>query len=135
MSTRLAAYLSYRDAPAALGWLGALGFEVVRRVDGENGAVAHCEARLGDVVVMVASYDAEYVRAPLVGSSTGSGLYLAVDDGGTVDDLYRRGIAAGGASVTAPEQTEWGARRARLLDPEGGEWSFGTYSPGQPDDW
>ena len=30
----------------------------------------------------------------------------------------------------APEDTEWGTRRARLLDPEGQEWSFGTYAPG-----
>lgn len=76
---------------------------------------------------MIASADAEYVRAPLVGSSTGDGLYLLVDD---VDRCHDRAVAAGGRSVFGPEHTEWGTRRARVLDPEGGEWSFGSYEPG-----
>jgi hypothetical protein len=78
---RLFAYRSYRDAPAVLGWLTALGFEVVRRQDDDDGC-------------------------------------------------HERAVAAGGRSVFGPEDTEWGTRRARVLDPEGGEWSFGTYEPG-----
>ncbi|MGY1740012.1 MULTISPECIES: VOC family protein [unclassified Blastococcus] len=132
MGARLAAYLSYRDAPAALGWLQALGFDVVRRADGPDGGVAHAELRWDDVVLMVAGYDADYRRPPLVGRSTGGGLYLVLDDAAAVDDGYRRGIEAGGRPVIAPEDTEWGTRRARLLDPEGGEWSLGSYAPGLP---
>jgi uncharacterized glyoxalase superfamily protein PhnB len=126
-AARLHAYLSYDDAPAALRWLEAVGFDVVRRQDGENGDVLHSEVRLGDVVLMVASNDAAYVRPPLVGRSTGQGLYLLVED---VDQLHARAVDAGGRSVFAPEDTEWGARRARVLDPQGVEWSFGTYEPG-----
>jgi hypothetical protein len=33
----LHAYLSYRDAPSALGWLQAVGFDVVARQDGDEG--------------------------------------------------------------------------------------------------
>jgi uncharacterized glyoxalase superfamily protein PhnB len=132
VGTRLAAYLSYRDAPAALRWLQALGFEVIRRADTEEGAVAHSELRCDDVVLMVSSYDAEYRRPPLVGRSTGGGLYLVLDDSAAVEDRYRRGIEAGGTPVVPPEDTDWGTRRARLLDPEGGEWSFGSYAPGRP---
>ncbi len=132
MGTRLAAYLSYRDAPAALRWLQALGFEVVRRADAEDGRVGHAEVRCGDVVLMVSSYDADYSRPPLVGRSTGGGLYLVLDDAAAVDDWYRRGIEAGGTPVFDPEDTAWGTRRARLPDPEGGEWSFGSYAPGLP---
>ncbi len=131
MGARLAAYLSYRDAPAALEWLSAIGFESVRRADDEDGSVAHAEVRCDDVVLMVASYDADYRRPPLVGASTGSGLYLVPDDAAAVDDRFARGIAAGGTAVISPQDTEWGARLARLLDPEGGEWSFGTYVPGE----
>jgi len=131
MGARLAAYLSYRDAPAALEWLQAIGFDVVRRADAADGTVAHAEVRCDDVVVMVASCDADYRRPPLVGASTGGGLYLVLDDAAAVDDRFARGTAAGGTPVIAPEDTEWGTRRARLLDPEGGEWSFGTYAPGQ----
>jgi uncharacterized glyoxalase superfamily protein PhnB len=124
----LAAYLSYRDAPAALAWLTALGFEIVTRQDGPDGTVQHAEARLGDAVVMVASFDEDYDVPPLRGRSTGRGLYLVTDD---VEGLHDRAVAAGGRSVIAPESTEWGSRRARVLDPEGGEWSFGSYAPGR----
>ena len=55
VGTRLAAYLSYRDAPAALRWLQALGFEIVRRADAEDGSVVHSELRCDDVVLMVSS--------------------------------------------------------------------------------
>jgi uncharacterized glyoxalase superfamily protein PhnB len=127
MTARLFAYLSYADAPSALTWLTSLGFEVVRQQDGDDGSVQHAELRLDQVVVMVASDDADYATAPLVGWSTGSGLYLLVDD---VDDLHARAVAAGGRSVFAPEDTGWGTRRARVLDPGGREWSFGGYEPG-----
>src|SRR3712207_1606575 len=102
-----------------------------RRADGDDGTVAHAEVRCDDVVLMVAGYDADYRRPPLVGASTGSGLYLVLDDPAEVDDRFARGTAAGGTAVIPPEDTEWGTRRARLLDPQGGEWSFGTYAPGQ----
>lgn len=127
MDAKLFAYLSYPDAPAALDWLRRVGFDVVRRQAGAGGEVLHAEVRLGDVVLMVASDDAEYQRPGLIGRSTGRGLYLLVDD---VDDFYRKAVAAGGTSVIEPESTEWGARRARVLDPQGQEWSAGTYEPG-----
>lgn len=127
VAARLYAYLSYDDAPGALRWLEAVGFEVVRRQDGADGEVLHSEVRLGTVVLMVASNDAAYVRPPLVGRSTGQGFYLLVDE---VDQFHARAIDAGARSVLPPEDTEWGTRRARVLDPEGVEWSFGTYEPG-----
>jgi uncharacterized glyoxalase superfamily protein PhnB len=90
--------------------------------------VLHGEVRLGDVVLMVAGVDADYVTPPLVGQSTGRGLYLLVDE---VDGFHARAVEAGGRSVLGPEDTEWGTRRARVLDPEGEEWSVGTYRPGR----
>lgn len=126
--TALAAYLSYRDAKSALAWLEAVGFTPTTVQEGEGDAITHAELTLGDVVVMVASFDAEYQVPPLEGQSTGAGLYLVVDD---VQAIYDRAVEAGATSVFAPEQTEWGTWRARVLDPEGREWSFGTYAPGQ----
>lgn len=121
-------YLSYRDAPAALDWLQALGFTVLVRQDDADGAVAHSEVRLGSAVLMVASSDADYDVPALKGRSTGDGRYLRVDD---VDALHDRAVRAGAREVLPPETTEWGSRRSRVLDPEGHEWSFGTYAPGQ----
>lgn len=124
----LFAYLSYRDAPAALAWFQALGFTVIARQDGPDGTVTHSEVRLGAVVLMVASDDAGYDVPALKDRSTGGGLYLRVAD---VDALHHRAVAAGAREVFGPESTEWGTRRSRVLDPEGHEWSFGSYEPGQ----
>ena len=127
MASRLAPYLSYADAPAAIAWLEAIGFVVVVRQDAPDGRVTHSELRMDEAVVMLASDDSPYVVAPLVGTSTGAGLYIVTDD---VDRRYADAIRAGGAAVFPPEDTEWGARRARVLDPGGREWSFGSYQPG-----
>ena len=128
MNTRLFAYLSYRDAPAALLWLEACGFTTVRRIDGDDGRVIHAEVRHGDAVVIVSSNDTDYDHAVLVGEPSGHGIYLMVDD---VDDIFRRAIAAGATAEIEPEDTEWTTRRARVRDPEGIEWTFGCYEPGE----
>jgi uncharacterized glyoxalase superfamily protein PhnB len=125
--SRLFAYLSYRDAPAAIDWLQAIGFEVTARQGGEDGSVQHAELRLGEAVVMLATDEAGYTVPPLIERSTGGGLYLLVEDVGTI---HAAALAAGATEVLAPEKTEWGTERARVLDPEGHEWSFGTYEPG-----
>jgi len=124
--TKLFAYLSYRDVAAAIEWLAALGFETTARQEA-GGAVVHAELRLGDAVVIVAPADEEYAIPDLIGRSTGQGMYLLVDD---VSSAHGAALQAGGCSVFPPEMTEWGTERARALDPEGYEWSFGTYEPG-----
>jgi uncharacterized glyoxalase superfamily protein PhnB len=88
--------------------------------------VLHAELRLGDAVVMLATADADYTVPTLVGRSTGGGLYLLVEDVGDLrcgDRGRRDGGARAGNSRT-------GHRASPLLDPEGHEWSFGTYEPG-----
>ncbi|MFB8246344.1 VOC family protein [Streptomyces sp. NPDC055952] len=131
--TALHAYLSYRDADAALKWLTDVGFEVVTRQDGPGNTVIHSEVRYGEAVLMIASADADYDVPPLKGGSTGAGLYLWMPEPAAVDDWHRQAIAAGAQDVIAPEDTPWGSRRARVLDREGHEWSAGTYRPG--DSW
>ena len=125
--SKLFAYLSYRDVDAAITWLEAVGFETTTRQRDEGGATVHAELRLGDAVVMVAPADEPYETPELIGRSTGHGLYLLVDD---VAALHGAALRAGGSSVFVPEKTEWGTERARVLDPQGYEWSFGTYEPG-----
>ena len=57
-------------------WNGspAWGFEIVARQDGPDGALVHSELRLGSVVLMLASADADYDTPALRGRSTGNGL-------------------------------------------------------------
>ncbi|WP_250403644.1 VOC family protein [Streptomyces cellostaticus] len=128
---RLHAYLGYDDPDAALEWLTAVGFEVTTRQDGPDGSVVHAEVRMGEIVLMIASADRDHTIAPLRGTSSGSGLYVFLPEAPDVDDWYRRAVDAGARDVIAPENTPWGSRRARVLDPEGHEWSVGDYRPGR----
>ena len=118
-------YLSYADAAAAIDFLTrAFGFEVIQRIDGPGGAVTHAELRHGDGVVMIGT-EARPKGSP--------GLYLVVED---VDAFAAAAKAAGAAEVYPPEDTEFGTRRWRCTDPEGHEWSAGTYAPStEPPAW
>ena len=127
MTAQLFAYVSYRDARAALDWLAAVGFSEVRRQEGPDGVVTHAEVRWGDAVLVVSGDTADHLVPPLVGESTGRGLYLRVED---VAGVFDRAVAAGAQPVITPENTPFHTRRARVLDPGGQEWSFGTYEPG-----
>ena len=54
-------------------------------------------------------------------------MHILVED---VEMIYRQAITAGATPVLEPEHTDWGSTRARVLDIDGYEWSFGTYTPG-----
>jgi uncharacterized glyoxalase superfamily protein PhnB len=126
MSPTMYPYLSYRDAATALHFLEeAFGFTVSVRWDDSHGTVQHAEAALGDGAMMLGT--AEHPTAPLEGSSVGQGIYVYVED---VDASFERACAGGARVVYPPEDTAWGTRRYRVLDPEGYEWSFGNYRPG-----
>jgi uncharacterized glyoxalase superfamily protein PhnB len=113
--------LTFVDPDTSMTFLTVgLGFSVVIAQHDDGGQLVHTELRCGDVVIMGGPGPARPTPTP--------GLYLVVDD---VDALYTSAIAAGAAAVFAPEDTEWGTRRARITDPDGHEWSFGTYLPGR----
>ncbi|MFO6465858.1 VOC family protein [Jannaschia sp. KMU-145] len=119
-SPAIVPYLSYVDAKAAMTFLAdAFGLETVQAHDGPDGRVMHAEMRFGNGVIMIGSVDAA--------ADHGSpGLYLVVED---VDAHHARAVAAGAGVVYGPQDTEFGTRRWRGTDPEGHEWSFGTYAP------
>jgi len=133
----LHAYLSYRDAPAALRWLAdAFGFEVTMQYPDDRGGIMHAELRRGDVAIVVFSDDDGSAHPTRNGETVGHGLYLALASEAEVDAAYGRASAAGAEVIWKPEPTEWGNYRFRVLDPEGYEWTFGSHRPGQPaTDW
>ncbi len=119
--TTLVPYLTFADGDVSLRFLTTvLGFEVVTEQRGEADEVVHAELRRGEAVIMGGAGEATTGTAP--------GLYLVVDD---VAATYEAALAAGATSGYPPEQTEWGTDRARLVDPDGHEWTVGTYVPGQ----
>ncbi|CTQ48810.1 VOC family protein [Jannaschia donghaensis] len=110
-------YLSYRDGAAAIDFLTqAFGFEVVQRQD-DGDTLQHAELRHGNGIVMMGTADLP---------KGSPGLYLVVED---VAAHHERAMAVGATEVYPPEPTEWGTWRWRAQDPEGHEWSFGTYAP------
>ena len=51
---------------------------------------------------------------------------LVTDD---PDGAHDAALAAGGRSLRAPVDQDYGGRGASVADPEGNVWSFGDYQP------
>lgn len=118
--------LRYRDARAAIDWLGvAFGFEVNVVHDGPGETVAHAQLLAGDGLVMLGSEPAE--PDPQFGVHAGTEwTYVSVAD---PDALHERAIAAGAQIARPLEDTDYGSREFSARDLEGNLWSFGTYAP------
>lgn len=126
-------YLSYRDAHAALVWLGeAFGFETTMQFPDDKGGIQHAELRRDEVAIVVFTADEDYDRLTRRGETVGHGIYVAVADEDVVRALFTTAIAAGADVVWQPDSTDWGNYRFRVVDPEGYEWTFGTHKPGEP---
>ncbi len=120
-------YLSYRDAAAALTWLAeAFGFTKTVVFSDPAGTVMHAEMSFGNGAIMVGTATVDQPAESHRNVPAEHGIYVHVAD---VDAHYQRALAAGAHIVFPPEDTEWGTRRYRALDPEGYEWSFGNYRP------
>lgn len=124
--TSIIPYFGYSDGPAAVDFLcTAFGFERVNVVEEPEGFIAHAELRHDNDLIMLGSWlEGQEPGTPVAGS----GVYLVVED---VEGHHARAVAAGAEVVYPPERSEWGTQRWRGRDPEGYEWSFGTYVPGQ----
>ncbi len=122
--------LSYQDAPAAIAWLcRAFGFEQRLVVPGPDGTIRHAELSFGNSVIMLGSERPEEQRlSPRRLGATTVALSFQVDD---PDAHHDRALAAG-AEITAPlEDADFGSRGYSARDPEGHQWHFGTYVPGE----
>lgn len=125
--------LTYADAVGAQRFLEALGF--VRQgvyTDPEDpNIVMHAEYRWrdnGGVMFGSVRPGNPHASAEFVGNAK---CYVVVETEAEVDAVYARGIEAGGRSVAEPEDQDYGGRGASLADPEGNEWSFGSYGGAQ----
>ena len=126
--TALIPYFGYRDAKAAMRFLEqAFGFRSTVVFDDADGRIVHGEMELGGQYIMLGTGTDEQRAPERENKPAGRGVYCTVDD---VDAHFERSQRAGATIVYPPEQTEFGTRRYRALDPEGYEWSFGTYRPG-----
>lgn len=114
--------LRYRDADAALDWItGVLGLRELFVVRGDGGRIAHAEVGWGGGAVMLG----ERSDAP-----GGGQVYLVADDA-TMRAAYQR-VTAAGAEVRRPLADQGYGWSFTAADPEGNEWSVGTYRPAVP---
>lgn len=121
------ATLSYRDAEAAMTWLKAIGFteNEVYRDEQDPTNVLHAEYLWsGGGGIMFGSFreNPEWPKQPGTGAA-----YLVSPD---PDAVHRAALDAGGTSLRAPRDEDYGGRACAVTDPEGNIWSIGTYGPG-----
>jgi uncharacterized glyoxalase superfamily protein PhnB len=127
--------LRYVDAPAAIAWLSsAFGFQAQAVYPGENGTIAHAQLTFGTGMIMLGSVanDAhETQRSPieLDGRKTG-GIYVILESDDDVDRHCERARAAGAEIVLELSSPDYGGRAYSARDPEGNDWSFGSYRGG-----
>lgn len=132
MSATLSVFTLYRDPAAGVAWLvEAFGMEVINSFGAEEGTVDHAELRLGAAIVIVQQAADGQGAAPVIEGSTHRAPVLSLDDEAAVDALFERVSAAGARVLHAPAMTPWGNYRFEVLDPEGHQWSVGSYRPGQ----
>ncbi|MEV0374384.1 VOC family protein [Streptomyces sp. NPDC050636] len=118
--------LQAHDAAALIDFLvGTVGF-LRTAVYEDGGRVAHAQLDWPEGgAVMLGSYDpaADWCLKPGT-----FGAYVVTDH---VDELYARLTKAGTQVVREIEDQPYGSREFAIADPEGNQWSFGTYR-GEP---
>lgn len=115
--TSVAAYIMADGAQRVIDFLKAtFDAEELRRSDGPDGSIMHCEVRIDDTVVMIADGGGNFPAFPVW-------LHIYVPD---VDATYKRALAAGGISVQEPDQRGDPDRRGGVKDPAGNTWWIAT---------
>ena len=127
--------LFYQDAKAAIDWLErAFGFQRIIVVPDEDGRVVHAELNLGRVAIMAGDIGAGNMtgaKSPRDAGGYTQSVYVAIDN----DDVrahYERAKAAGAEITRKLETKDYGGSGYSARDPEGHEWSFGSYRPEIP---
>lgn len=119
--------VAYRDARAAIAWLErAFGFARMAVHPEEEGPVVHAELAFGGGVLMLSTLEEKDAALP---KRRFNAPYVYVTD---PDAHHARAVAAGAEVTRELQDTDYGSREYCARDPEGNEWSFGTYRPAAP---
>ncbi len=111
------AYLHPLRAEPVIGFLKrAFGAREIAKYAAPDGVIHHAAIRIGDSVVEMGEAHGPYQPMPTM-------FYLYVPD---VDAVYHRAVAAGAASLSAPQDQPYGDRNAGVKDSFGNEWYIAT---------
>lgn len=114
-------YLSVKRAATALDFYRrAFAAKEIRRLEMNDGTIAHAEIRIGDSIIMLADeFPSHQGLSPETLGGSSIALVLCVDD---ADTWFERAIAAGG-KIERPLANQFsGDRSGTLLDPFGHRW-------------
>lgn len=115
----------YRDAQAAIAFLTkAFGFVAKGVYTAEDGDSRVLHAQLNwppGGGIMFGTADADDAR---VGYAS---CYCVTETDADVDRIHEQALALGATSVREPADQDYGGRGCTLADPEGNQWSFGSY--------
>lgn len=92
--------------------------ETFRAIGGAGGI--HGEVRIGDSMLMIGG---GIPGRPINAKSNAVALHVYVED---TDAVYAKALAAGGVSLSAPQDHEYGERGAGVKDPAGNLWYIAT---------
>ena len=113
------------DPRAVIDFLLTLGFEETACYADPSGVVQHAQLDWpegGGVMLGVHKPDGPFTHQPGTAAA-----YVVTAD---VDAVLERAVAAG-LAVPEVQTRDYGSRELALRDPEGNQWTFGTY-PGEP---
>lgn len=123
----LSAYIIVEDSVKALEFYArAFGAEPGDRMTGPGGkGTLHAEMRLGDSTFMLSDANPQWgLRSARQIGGSPVGLHIYVEN---ADALFERAVKAG-CEVRYPlEDTFWGDRFAKVVDPFGIEWGIATH--------
>jgi PhnB protein len=129
--TSVTAYLIVSKAEDALAFYEkAFNAKLHMRLDGPDGAIAHCEFHIGNAVIMMGSENPEMgwtSPTHLGGTATSFMIYTE-----HCDALFAQAIAAGATQIEAVEDKFYGDRAGKVRCPFGHEWSIATHTEDLP---
>jgi uncharacterized glyoxalase superfamily protein PhnB len=120
-------HIVVKDVAKALDWYTkAFGAEETVRMTSPDGrSVLHAEMRIGDSPIMLGEENPQWgTKGPESLGGTPVAIHLYVND---VDALFKKATAAGARSEMDPQDTFWGDRYGKVIDPDGHQWSLATH--------
>jgi PhnB protein len=119
-------HLVVRDAARAIDFYKrAFGAEELARMPGPGGKIMHAELRIGDSnLYLCDEFPDMGGKSPQSLNGSPVTLHLYVPD---VDVSYKRAADAGAKPVMVPDNTFWGDRYGKLIDPFGHHWALATH--------
>jgi uncharacterized glyoxalase superfamily protein PhnB len=125
--------LHYRDANAAIEWLGrAFGLVKKAAYPGPDGKIMHAELTYGGGMIMLGSAGKEGEYGKMIAQPDEIEMretvtiYLVVRD---ADATYATAKEAGATMILDIEDKDYGGKSFTCRDLEGHIWSIGSYDP------